>query len=84
MTDAIIVAVIGATASVIASYLAHSQTVAKMDARFDKSDALHEQKIGMLEDKVESLERKVEAHNNYGLQIENLKARVTTLEHHNG
>ena len=44
------------------------------------SDAVQGEQIKTIKDELGKLTQKVEQHNNYGLEIVDLKARVTSLE----
>lgn len=44
------------------------------------SDAVQGEQIKQIQDEIGKLSAKVEQHNNYGLEIVDLKARVTALE----
>ena len=44
------------------------------------SDAVQGEQINQIKEEIGALSKKVEAHNNYGLEIVDLKARVTALE----
>lgn len=44
------------------------------------SDAVQGEQIKQIKEEISTLSKKVEAHNNYGLEIVDLKARVSALE----
>lgn len=46
----------------------------------NKSDAIQGEQIKQIKEEIGTLSKKVEAHNNYGLEIVDLKARVQALE----
>lgn len=46
----------------------------------NKNNALQDERIKSLKEEVKELSQKVEQHNNFGLQLAELKTRVTNLE----
>ena len=69
MDNTILVVVISSIASIITTiWTARS------------SDAIQGEQIKNIQAEIEKLATKVEQHNNYGLEIVDLKARVTALE----
>jgi len=48
------------------------------------SDAIQGEQIRQIKEEIGTLSKKVEAHNNYGLEIVDLKARVSALEKRSG
>ena len=69
MDNTIIAVVISAMASIITTVWTSRS-----------SDAIQGEQIKNIQTEIEKLAAKVEQHNNYGLEIVDLKARVTALE----
>lgn len=72
MDNTIIVVIISSLASIIATIWTSRS-----------SDAIQGEQIKTIQSEIEKLANKVEQHNNYGLEIVDLKARVTALEKRN-
>lgn len=50
----------------------------------DRNNALQDERIQNLQKDLQGLAAKVEQHNNFGLQLENIKARLTAIEQRKG
>lgn len=71
--DEILIALITACVPAIASVIA-------VVTSNNKNNALQDERIQSIKEEMKTLTAKVEQHNNFGLKIENLSARVKTLE----
>lgn len=69
----IIIAIISASIPALASVIA-------VVSSNNKNNVLQDERIKTINESVENLTRKVEQHNNYGLQLAELKTRVEMLE----
>lgn len=69
----IIIAIISASIPALASVIA-------VVSSNNKNNVLQDERIKTINENVENLTRKVEQHNNFGLQLAELKTRVEILE----
>ena len=73
MDNTILVALISACIPALASII----TTIEIS---NKNNVLQDERINQLQGEIKKLTGKVEQHNNFGIQIENIKTRVEILE----
>lgn len=71
--ESIIIAIISASIPALASVIA-------VVSSNNKNNVLQDERIKTINESVENLTKKVEQHNNFGLQLAELKTRVEILE----
>lgn len=77
---AIMVAVLGVIGNAINNAINSNKNNELQDARMEKYNELNKQAMQAMENEIKDLARKVEAHNNYGLEIRELKTRISIIE----
>ena len=81
MTEAIIVGLIAAIASIIAAALSAKQTQNKIQQDLETSDAVQNEKIEQLRKEQAQLRKEVEKHNNYGVRIPVIEEQIKVANH---
>jgi len=85
MSEAIIVAAISLTGTIITVWAANKHTLAELEKKSELSDAKLDAKLekhqAVTDTKIDELTRKVEKHNNIIERTYKLEGRVTELEH---
>lgn len=69
----IIVAIIGAIATIFSNILISSKQSREMDAKLDKNQAV-------IEERISNLKETVDKHNNFGTQIPEIRSDIKNLE----
>lgn len=84
MTEAIIVAIIAACATLLGNLIISRKSTAETFARLDKqselSDARLEKSQAVTDEKIEELTREVRAHNEFARRVPILETKVEILE----
>lgn len=74
MSEAIIVAIITGSLSLIGAIVSNNRTAQSMDAKLDKQQAVTETKL-------EELTREVRAHNNFAQRVPVLEEQIKVVNH---
>ena len=69
----IIVAIIGAIATIVSNIFISNKQSSEMDAKLDKNQAV-------IEERISNLKETVDKHNNFGQQIPEIRADIKNLE----
>lgn len=69
----IIVAVIGAVATIFSNVIISNKQSHEMDAKLDKNQAV-------IEERISNLKETVDKHNNFGMQIPEIRSDIKNLE----
>lgn len=85
MSDAIIVALIAAAASVIGQLLisrkSSTETFARLDKQSELADARLEKAQAVTDAKIDELTREVREHNNFARRVPVLEEQIKTVNH---
>ena len=69
----IVVAIIGAIATIVSNIFVSSKQSREMDAKLDKNQ-------GIIEERISNLKESVEKHNNFAVQIPEIRSDIKNLE----
>lgn len=69
----IVVAIIGAVATIVSNIFISNKQSSEMDAKLDKNQAV-------IEERISNLKETVDKHNNFGQQIPEIRADIKNLE----
>ena len=69
----IVVAIIGAIATIVSNIFISNKQSSEMDAKLDKNQAV-------IEERISNLKETVDKHNNFGQQIPEIRADIKNLE----
>ena len=69
----IIVAIIGAIATIVSNIFISNKQSSDMDAKLDKNQAV-------IEERISNLKETVDKHNNFGIQIPEIRTDIKNLE----
>ena len=69
----IVVAIIGAVATIVSNIFISNKQSSDMDAKLDKNQAV-------IEERISNLKETVDKHNNFGIQIPEIRTDIKNLE----